>query len=186
MGCLLLVSCVIFVTGCADKVWLPKSYVKEMDLRQEVSKRVKILDEQDHYFSSTFILPYVNKVMNSLNNNNGQAVIIAKDGLSYVKITCSLNSDETLNELMVQRYAKDFGELFKEYKIDQKYWIKIIDRFNTGGHEISYEEAHNNVTVYGDIIFVYDFNGDRFLIKHECRNGLGQKSYRLIRIPAAR
>jgi hypothetical protein len=180
---LVLVSFIILTLGCAEKIWLPKSYLKEKNLKREVYKQVKNLDEQDNYFSSFFIIPYVNTVMNSLNNNNGQAIIIAEDGLRYVKFTCILDSDENIYKLDVQQHSKDFGELFKENKIDQIYWIKIIDRFNRGGHKLLYEDPHSRVTLYGDITFVYDFKGDRLLIKHERKDGLGQNSYRIIKIP---
>jgi hypothetical protein len=179
----LLVSFIILMVGCAEKIWLPKSYLQERKLRSEVYEQVQKLKEEDHYFSSFLIVPYVNAVMNSLNNNDGQAIIIARDGLRYVKFTCILDSYDNIYKLTVQQSAKDFGELFEKNKIDQIYWVKIIDRFNEGGHEILYETPHAKVTVYGDIMFAYDFKGDRLLIKHVLREGRGQNSYRMIKIP---
>jgi hypothetical protein len=178
----LLVYFFTLMLGCSEKIWLPKSYAKAQNLRKEVYEQIRILAERDNYFSSHSIMPYVNKVMNSLNDNNGQAIIIARDGLRYAKITCILDSDENIDKLTVQQLSKDFGELFKQNQIDQTYWIQIIDRFNEGGHEISYENSYANVTVYDNIVFVYDFKGDRLLIKHDRREGRGENSYRMMRI----
>ena len=145
---------IILTLSCTQIIWLPKSDVKRQNLKQVVSEKVTELAEKDNFFPPSLIMTYVDGVMNSLNKNNGQALIIAHDGLRFIKFTVILDNNEDAR-LTTTTYSKDFGEMFEEDEIDQSEWAKLIYQFNTLGYAIAVSME--------DIKYSYDFEEGDFL-----------------------
>ncbi len=142
--------------GCAQKVWLPQSDEQVQNLKKIVSKRVAELAEKDNYFPSSFTEEYTDAVLNSLKKNKGRAVIIAHDGLRWTKFKFILKNHEYVRKLTVTKYATDFGEIFKKYKVDQSQWRDLIHDFNTNGYAILGTDVY--------IKYYYDYDEEKFLI----------------------
>jgi hypothetical protein len=159
---LLLVSFIILILGCTPKPWLPNSDEKKQNLEDEVCKQITGLAENDHYFPDSFrvINSYVHAVMNSLNQNNGQTIMIANDGMRYVKFTFVLDKNENIDKMTVQRYSKDLVAMFKKYKICQDCWDNMIHEFNQKGY--GFAKAGGEYFKLS-----YDFEEDSFLITRE-------------------
>jgi hypothetical protein len=152
---------IFFITltlGCTQTIWLPKSDAKRQNLEKIVSKKVTELAERDNYFPPSLIMKYVDGVMNSLNKNNGHALIIAHDGQRFTKLTFILDNNENIR-LNTTTYSKDFFAMFKEYEIDQSDWPKLIYQFNTLGYATAAGD--------GKIKYSYDFEKGTFLINRK-------------------
>jgi hypothetical protein len=156
---ILLVSFIVLTLGCAQKVWLPQSDEQVQSLKKIVSKHVAELAEKNDYFPSSFTEEYTDAVLNSLNKNNGKAAIIAHDGLRWTKFKFILSNNEKIRKLTVTKYAKDFGEVFKKYKVDQSQWSDLIHQFNTKGYAIL------GTNVY--VKYYYDYEEEIFLIESD-------------------
>ena len=130
---ILFVFLITLTFGCTQLIWLPKSDVKRQNLEKIVSKKVTELAEKDNYFPPSLIRKYVDGVMNSLNKNNGHALIIAHDGRRFTKLTFILENNENIT-LNTTTYSKDFFAMFKDDEIDQSDWPKLIYQFNTLGY----------------------------------------------------
>jgi|GEM_PF-1175896 hypothetical protein len=154
---ILLVCFIALTLGCAQKVWLPQSDEQVQNLKKIVSKRVAELAEKNDYFPSSFIEEYTDAILSSLNKNNGHGLIIAHDGRRFTKLTFILDNNEKIT-LNTTKYAKDFGEVFKKYKVDQSEWGDLIHQFNTKGY------AMLGTNVY--VKYYYDYEEESFLI-HE-------------------
>lgn len=152
---ILLVSFIVLTLGCAQKVWLPQSDDQVQNLKKIVSKRVAELVEKDNYFPSSFTEEYTDAVLNSLNKNNGRAAIIAHDGLRWTKFKFILSNHEYVRKLTATKYATDFGEIFKKYKVDQSQWRDLIHDFNTKGYAILRTDVY--------VKFYYDYEEESFL-----------------------
>lgn len=152
---ILLVSFIVLTLGCAQKVWLPQSDDQVQNLKKIVSKRVAELAEKDNYFPSSFTEEYTDAVLNSLNKNNGRAVIIAYDGLRWTKFKFILHNHEYVRKLTATKYATDFGEIFKKYKVDQSQWRDLIHDFNTKEYAILRTDVY--------VKFYYDYEEESFM-----------------------
>lgn len=154
---ILFVFLIILTLGCTQTIWLPKSDVKRQNLEKIVLKKVTELAGKDNYFPSSLIMKYVDGVMNSLNKNNGNALIIAHDGRRFTKLTFILNNENI--RLNTTTYSKDFFAMFKEDEIDQSDWPKLIYQFNTLGYATAVGD--------GKIKYSYDFEKSTFLINRK-------------------
>jgi hypothetical protein len=171
----LLFSFIILMVGCVQTPWLPKSYVKMQSVKKVLFRHIAQLAQKDNFLgpsmTNAHISTVVDSVMNQMNQHNGQAIIVAHDGLSNIKFTCILDGNENIISLTTQRYSNDLGGLFKKCNIDQELWANIIDKFNSGGGEIPVGPQ-----VY--ITLSYDFEKNVFLIKREHNAGHSRLVYR--------
>ena len=154
---ILLVFFITLTLGYAQAAWLPKSNEKLQKTKKIVTKNIMELAEKDNYFDSSFVNTYVDGLMNSINQNNGQGAIIAHDARRWCKFTFTADNDENIRKVEVKRYQKDFGETFKECKIDQSEWLDLIKQFNKLGY------AETKVSD-GNIKYSCDFEKGSFLI----------------------
>ncbi len=169
---MLFVFLITLTFGCTQLIWLPKSDVKRQNLEKIVSKIVTKLAEKDNYFPPSLITKYVDGVMNSLNKNNGHALIIAHDGRRFTKLTFILENNENIT-LNTTTYSKDFFAMFKDDEIDQSDWPKLIYQFNTLGYATAVGD--------GKIKYTYDFEKSAFLITR--KRTVPAKDNLYIRVP---
>ncbi|MGA3281395.1 MAG: hypothetical protein ABSD50_10480 [Smithella sp.] len=155
-GLFLFILAALLMTAGIGNSWPIKSDEKVQNAKKIVTKHIMELAEKDHYFDSSFVNAYVDGLMNSINQNNGQGIIIAHDARRWCKFTFTLDNDENIRSIEVKRYQKDFNETFKKYKIDQSEWLNLIRQFNTLGYEVT-------TTADGRLKYYYDFAKDSFM-----------------------
>ncbi|MGA3281243.1 MAG: hypothetical protein ABSD50_09690 [Smithella sp.] len=153
---LFILATLLMIAGTAN-CWPIKSDEKLQKAKKIVTQNVMALAEDDHYFDPSFVNTYVNGLIHSINKNNGQGAIIAHDAGKWCKLIFTLDDDENIREVKIIRYQKDFGEIFKEYKIDQSELLDVIRQFNTSGYAIT-------TTLDGNLVkFSYDFEKNSFV-----------------------
>ena len=111
--------------------------------------------------------------MNSLNKNNGHAIIIAHDGRRFTKLTFIFREQINNLRLNTTTYSKDFFAMFKEDEIDQSDWPKLIYQFNTLGYATAVGD--------GNIKYSYDYEKSAFLINR--KRTVPAKDNLYIRVP---
>lgn len=146
---------IVFTLGYAQAAWLPKSDVKLQNLKKAVTNIVTQIAARDNYFPASLINAYSDALINALNQNNGQALIIAHDGRKWSKYSVFLNNDEKIEKITTTQYKKDFGEVFEKNKIDKGEWASLIHQFNTLGYA---------ATADGQFKYSYDYGKSSFLI----------------------
>jgi len=151
-----ILAALLMIAGTAN-CWPIKSDEKLQKANKMVTKQVMDLAVKDNYFDPSFVNKYVDGLIHSINQNNGQGAIIAHDASRWCKIIFTLDNDENISKVEVIRYQKNFGETFKQYKIDQSEWIDLIRQFNTLGYAIT-------TILDGSLIkYSYDFEKNSFM-----------------------
>jgi hypothetical protein len=153
---LFILASLLIMVGTAN-AWLPKSDVKIKKIEKLTEGAVTRLAERDHYFDSSFINSYVKRLMNSIDQNNGQGAIIANDAQRWSRFTFTLDSDENIKGIEIKKYQYDFGEIFRKYNIAPGKWPDLIRQFNTTGYAIT-------TTTSGRIKFYRNFEEDGFSV----------------------
>lgn len=147
----------LLITAGTANSWPIKSDEKVQKAKNVLAMYVKEIAEKDNYFDPSFINKYVDGLMNSINQNNGQGVIIAHDARRWCKVTLTLDNDEKIKKVDVTQYQKNFNETFKKYKIDQSKWPEFVKQFNISGYAVT-------TTADGNLKYYYDFAKDSFKV----------------------
>lgn len=153
----LFILTLLLITASTAKSWPIKSAEKMQKAEKMVTKQVTELAEKDNYFDSSFIKKYTERLMNSINQNNGKGAIIAHDGNRWCSLAFTLDDEENIRQIRIKRYEKNFGEMFKENNIDQSGWSDLIRQFNTSGYGV--------ITTASESVKYYrDFEKDSFVV----------------------
>lgn len=157
---------IFFITlslGYAQTTWLPQSDEKLQKNKKIVTEKVIEIASQYNYFDLSYVNKYVDGLMNSINQNNGQGVIIAHDTRRWCKVTFTLDNDKIIKMTLINHDLNDFGRMFKHDKIDQSEWPNLIKQFNTLGYAVT-------TTVDGNVKYYYNFEENRFMVTFTRQN----------------
>lgn len=138
--------------------WPIKSDEKLQKAKDVLAIYVKDVAVKDKYFDPNQVNTYVDGLMKSANQNNGQGVIISQDALKWCKFTLVLYDDENVKKVDVERHEKNFDKTLKKFKVDQNKWTDFVRQFNTLGYAIA-------MTTDGSLEYYYDFVKKSFMGK---------------------
>jgi hypothetical protein len=149
---------VLLITSGAANAWPIKSDEKLQKAKDVLEIYVKEIAEKDNYFDPHLVGAYVDGVMKSVNENNGQGVIISHDALKWCKITVILYDDENVKKVNLERHQKSFDKTLNKFKVDQNKWQAFVRQFNTSGYA-------NTTTADGNLLYFYDYAKNCFMAK---------------------
>jgi ankyrin repeat protein len=151
---LFILASLLITAGTANS-WPIKSDEKLQKAKKIVTREVTELVKKNNFFDPSLIDSYADGLMKSINQTNGQGVIIAHDALRWCKFTFTLDNDDNIRQATSDIYRYDFGSTFQKYNIDQRKWSDLIRQFNTLGYTKSESENFR---------YSYDFEKGHFLI----------------------
>ncbi len=148
----------LLITTAAANAWPIKSDEKLQRAKDVLSIYVKEIAVKDNYFEPALVNAYVDGLMKSANQNNGQGIIISHDALKWCKLTLVLYDDENVKKVEVARHQKNFEKTLKKFKVDQNKWSDFVRQFNTLG--LAYA-----MTEEGSLEYFYDFTKNSFMAR---------------------
>jgi len=96
--------------------------------------------------------------MKSVNENNGQGIIISHDGLKWCKFTLVLYDDENVKKVNLERHQKNFQKSLAKFNVEPDRWQDFVRKFNSSGS--SFMKMKD-----GTLLYFYDYAKNCFMAK---------------------